>query len=304
MTRVRVSGPLWMTEEDRILLAHVAKHGTRQWRAVISSGLLPRRDSKACCNRFIVLKRKYFKREGRDMDAFTSLKGAARERIQAHFVPAQVADATSDADEDSTCSLGAAVATTGISVLPEGYQLPRHGSPTPSSSQPLPAAHVTTNNDRTSLLSKCTDVPSDNITEAQVDTASSVAAFEAHLVALILNAYQLDVSEPGPVLGLKEQQQHQQWQPPQQRGCQEEANCMALEANVPDLSHGPHGVTKESHAQQPYKSLCDLNDSSIFLRPNIQSMGQRLLYDSDARGAQELSRAEADSGDMNDLLSR
>ncbi|CAI5512522.1 unnamed protein product [Closterium sp. Naga37s-1] len=48
------------SQEDRKLLLHVAAHGTRQWRAVVNAGLLPGRDSKACCNRFIVLRRKYF----------------------------------------------------------------------------------------------------------------------------------------------------------------------------------------------------------------------------------------------------
>ncbi|CAI7821139.1 unnamed protein product, partial [Closterium sp. NIES-54] len=44
--------------EDRILLAHVARHGTKKWRLIKSMGLLPTRNHKSCCNRFIVLTRK------------------------------------------------------------------------------------------------------------------------------------------------------------------------------------------------------------------------------------------------------
>ncbi|CAI5469021.1 unnamed protein product [Closterium sp. Yama58-4] len=58
--RTRSFGRAWTPEEDRKLLLHVAAHGTRQWRAVVNAGLLPGRDTKACCNRFIILKRKYF----------------------------------------------------------------------------------------------------------------------------------------------------------------------------------------------------------------------------------------------------
>ncbi|CAI7791538.1 unnamed protein product, partial [Closterium sp. NIES-53] len=63
VARTRHAGHLWTAEEDRKLLLHVAAHGTRQWRGVVNAGLLPGRDSKACCNRFIVLKRKFFKRQ-------------------------------------------------------------------------------------------------------------------------------------------------------------------------------------------------------------------------------------------------
>ncbi|GJP44991.1 hypothetical protein CLOM_g4380 [Closterium sp. NIES-68] len=54
----RVTGALWKPEEDKILLDHVARHGTNKWRLIKSMGLLPSRNHKSCCNRFIVLKRK------------------------------------------------------------------------------------------------------------------------------------------------------------------------------------------------------------------------------------------------------
>ncbi|GJP70847.1 hypothetical protein CLOP_g1740 [Closterium sp. NIES-67] len=57
----RIAGALWTTEEDKILLAHVAKHGTHNWLLVKSMGLLPTRNHKACCNRYILLKRKLSK---------------------------------------------------------------------------------------------------------------------------------------------------------------------------------------------------------------------------------------------------
>ncbi|CAI5469022.1 unnamed protein product [Closterium sp. Yama58-4] len=62
------------SQEDRKLLLHVAAHGTRQWRAVVNAGLLPGRDSKACCNRFIVLKRKFFKRQEQRLQSEATLQ--------------------------------------------------------------------------------------------------------------------------------------------------------------------------------------------------------------------------------------
>ncbi|CAI6001180.1 unnamed protein product [Closterium sp. NIES-64] len=47
--------------EDLILLQHVAKHGTRNWGSLQIGGLLPIRDQKACCNRFILLKKRCIK---------------------------------------------------------------------------------------------------------------------------------------------------------------------------------------------------------------------------------------------------
>ncbi|CAI5953725.1 unnamed protein product, partial [Closterium sp. NIES-65] len=46
--------------EDVILLQHVARYGTKHWGSLQSSSTLPHRDQKACCNRFILLKRKFF----------------------------------------------------------------------------------------------------------------------------------------------------------------------------------------------------------------------------------------------------
>ncbi|GJP41594.1 hypothetical protein CLOM_g1249 [Closterium sp. NIES-68] len=50
----------WSSEEDKLLLEHVLDHGTSQWALLQQSQKLgPHRDSKACCNRFLLLKRKF-----------------------------------------------------------------------------------------------------------------------------------------------------------------------------------------------------------------------------------------------------
>ncbi|GJP54462.1 hypothetical protein CLOM_g13548 [Closterium sp. NIES-68] len=53
----------WRPEEDSILLDHVMEHGTTQWGLLQRSGLLPGRDNKACCNRFILLRRKFMRQK-------------------------------------------------------------------------------------------------------------------------------------------------------------------------------------------------------------------------------------------------
>ncbi|CAI5514637.1 unnamed protein product [Closterium sp. Naga37s-1] len=54
----------WSPEEDLILLDHVRSYGTRHWGVLKASGRLPHRDNKACCNRFILLKKRYLDQEG------------------------------------------------------------------------------------------------------------------------------------------------------------------------------------------------------------------------------------------------
>ena len=48
------------SQEDFHLLRHVARHGTKHWSLLQACDVLPHRDQKACCNRFILLKRKFF----------------------------------------------------------------------------------------------------------------------------------------------------------------------------------------------------------------------------------------------------
>ncbi|CAI7786649.1 unnamed protein product [Closterium sp. NIES-54] len=47
----------WTPEEDAVLLEHVMAHGTAEWGQLRASGRLPLRDNKACCNRFLLLKK-------------------------------------------------------------------------------------------------------------------------------------------------------------------------------------------------------------------------------------------------------
>lgn len=44
-------------QEDAVLLRHVLRQGRRLWGSLRSSGNLPHRDSRACCNRYRFLKR-------------------------------------------------------------------------------------------------------------------------------------------------------------------------------------------------------------------------------------------------------
>ncbi|CAI5517300.1 unnamed protein product [Closterium sp. Naga37s-1] len=58
-TRSRQYLARWTPEEDAVLLEHVMAHGTAEWGQLRASGRLPLRDNKACCNRFLLLKRKF-----------------------------------------------------------------------------------------------------------------------------------------------------------------------------------------------------------------------------------------------------
>lgn len=46
-----------VVQEDEVLLQHAMEHGTKHWGELHASGRLPRRDNKACCNRFLFLKK-------------------------------------------------------------------------------------------------------------------------------------------------------------------------------------------------------------------------------------------------------
>ena len=46
-----------MLQEDAVLLYHALIRGTKHWGALEKSGMLPMRDNKACCNRYIFLKK-------------------------------------------------------------------------------------------------------------------------------------------------------------------------------------------------------------------------------------------------------
>ncbi|CAI5958347.1 unnamed protein product [Closterium sp. NIES-64] len=85
----RQAGPLWNATEDVILLNHVARHGTSQWGVLQASGLLPRRDNKACCNRFIVLKRNYQQNRIKSSQVVKALLSALRSNNQVKTCPGQ-----------------------------------------------------------------------------------------------------------------------------------------------------------------------------------------------------------------------
>lgn len=40
-----------------MLLEHVKQYGTRQWMRLQVNGKMPHRDNKACCNRYLLLKK-------------------------------------------------------------------------------------------------------------------------------------------------------------------------------------------------------------------------------------------------------
>ncbi|GJP68886.1 hypothetical protein CLOP_g2676 [Closterium sp. NIES-67] len=71
--------PNWSPQEDLILLQHVARHGTRNWGSLQASGALPLRDQKACCNRFILLKKRCIK----DKRSLSHLLHRAKESVVA-----------------------------------------------------------------------------------------------------------------------------------------------------------------------------------------------------------------------------
>ncbi|GJP31535.1 hypothetical protein CLOM_g13019 [Closterium sp. NIES-68] len=48
----------WTPEEDKILLNHVMRYGSRYWGLLQATGQLPQRDQKSCCNRFLLLKKR------------------------------------------------------------------------------------------------------------------------------------------------------------------------------------------------------------------------------------------------------
>ena len=49
--------PRHSLQEDKILLNHVMRYGSRYWGLLQATGQLPLRDQKSCCNRFLLLKK-------------------------------------------------------------------------------------------------------------------------------------------------------------------------------------------------------------------------------------------------------
>ncbi|CAI5500483.1 unnamed protein product [Closterium sp. Naga37s-1] len=56
--RFAPSSQPWTMEEDAVLLRHALRHGTRQWGRLVRGRQLAR-GNKACCNRFLFLKKKF-----------------------------------------------------------------------------------------------------------------------------------------------------------------------------------------------------------------------------------------------------
>jgi hypothetical protein len=112
--------PNWTPQEDLILLQHVAKHGTRHWASLQANGLLPLRDQKACCNRFILLKKRCI----RDKKSLSHLLNRAKE---AAFI-------TTPASPLQTSSSAAAAAAAAGAATPGGVSLT-----SPTSAQSLGA---------------------------------------------------------------------------------------------------------------------------------------------------------------------
>jgi len=59
------AGPCGRRRRSVLLLRHVAMQGTRNWGSLKAAGVLPSRDQKACCNRFILLRRKFLQARSR-----------------------------------------------------------------------------------------------------------------------------------------------------------------------------------------------------------------------------------------------
>ncbi|CAI7840325.1 unnamed protein product, partial [Closterium sp. NIES-53] len=75
-TTGRTYAARWSSEEDKILLEHVLYNGTSQWALLQQSNMLGRhRDSKACCNRFLLLKRKFIQ-DANKADSISSAPGS------------------------------------------------------------------------------------------------------------------------------------------------------------------------------------------------------------------------------------
>ncbi|CAI5535449.1 unnamed protein product [Closterium sp. Naga37s-1] len=59
--RLAPSSQPWTAEEDAVLLRHALRHGTRQWGRLVRGKQLAR-GNKACCNRFLFLKKKFIQK--------------------------------------------------------------------------------------------------------------------------------------------------------------------------------------------------------------------------------------------------
>ncbi|CAI5525626.1 unnamed protein product [Closterium sp. Naga37s-1] len=91
----------WSNQEDRILLQHVMRHGTRNWGLLQRSRELPLRDNKACCNRFILLKKRFLEQQ--------RLQTATTDTANTTTTTTSAAPATESADprNDARASAGA-----------------------------------------------------------------------------------------------------------------------------------------------------------------------------------------------------
>ncbi|CAI7887280.1 unnamed protein product [Closterium sp. NIES-54] len=162
----RQAGPLWNATEDVILLNHVARHGTSQWGVLQASGLLPRRDNKACCNRFIVLKRNYQQNRIKSSQVVKALLSALRSNIQLKTCPGQAR--TIPLPELAKMPL-----TSITSVADPGTASSQ--APAPSSSPPPSAALRGNNQAKTFPGQVHTMIPCPELTKRPLTSTTSVA---------------------------------------------------------------------------------------------------------------------------------
>ncbi|CAI7760487.1 unnamed protein product, partial [Closterium sp. NIES-54] len=112
--------------EDATLLRHALRYGTRQWGALEKSSLLPRRDNKSCCNRFLFLKKKFTEshrrwQEGREKRCSGERRGSPKQDKEGSSPSGRAADSVSTQSdhENPGTSAGAGASAEALEATPD-----------------------------------------------------------------------------------------------------------------------------------------------------------------------------------------